>query len=470
MWKTQHDISTTSYIQKMDELTTQYNNLILKAERTNRSLGGEVSKNEATLYFQASKTCEQIMNLNLSQRAVHAKWKALKQECDNKVTEIANILAPAPAKPVAPAPIVSDASAFDDDYFRAPSAPVAPRVTEARAGTPQAEQPADDEKKPDFVTKNACKDVTADTIRRWHKPQPNHSFDNVVGMEDLKNKLINEAANLGWTRVDKALKISAVQSYFFYGPPGTGKTYIIEAFAHELMKKGFHFIQLMGSDIHASLVGVGEKTVQIAFQEAIDNEPCLIFIDEIDNVCVNRDKYAEGHEKRLTVAFLEAYNLLRASGKRVIFMGATNHPMKVDEAMMDRIKRVPVPLPDEVNRLRYFSNFFQAVSLEEGFTFEDMVARTDNYSYRDMERLCEDIAFRLKSLLIQDCKVYNENGELDQDAADLRASEVIDSGSLVLTREMFETSQSRVPPADKTQIRNELREFENRAARLAMED
>ena len=293
-------------------------------------------------------------------------------------------------------------------------------------------------------------------------------FDDVTGMESLKERLIRETSQVGWTRVDNQLKISPVQSYFFYGPPGTGKTFLIRAFAHEMMEKdeNFHFIQLKGGDIHASLVGVAEKTVQIAFQEAVDNEPCLIFIDEIENVCVSRGKSsAEGHATRLTVAFLEAYNILLDSGKRVIFMGATNHPGQVDEAMMDRIKLIKVPLPDEPARKNYFTKAFENLVLEDGFTIDDMVDASDNYSYRDLNRLSESIAFTMKDALIADYRVFDEDGKLDQDASDLAASKALAAGEVLLTRAMFEQTQKENPPSDKSRIREELREFEERTAR-----
>ena len=436
-----HDISGTSYIKTMEEKTTQYNNLIRKAERISYERGGKPSKEEATFYYQASKICEEIMNLNISQRAVHSQWKFRKQDCEENVKRITNILAPPPPPPA-----------------------VEPTAEPAKRSVPNAvpnqEQPSEVKTTSGFKTKNACKDVTAETIERWFKNKPKHGFADVTGMEELKVRLINEAASLGWDRLDSELSISPVQSYFFYGPPGTGKTYIIEAFASELMEKGFKFIQLKGGDIHASLVGVAEKTVQIAFQEAVDNEPCLIFIDEIENVCVNRDKKAEGHEKRLTVAFLEAYNLLKSSGKRVIFMGATNHPGMVDEAMLDRIKLIKIPLPSEEARASYFKRAFGTLATEAGFGVADMAAATDNYSYRDLERVRDTIAAHIKANVIEENRVLDPAGVMDQDASDIRASESIRSGRTVLTRALFEQTQREIPPSDKTKIREELKAFE----------
>lgn len=447
-----HDISGTSYIQLMEEKSTQYNNLIRKAERIHIDRGGKISKEEATFYYQAAKICEEIMNMNLSQRAVYAQWRMRKEDCEDMVRKITNILAPPP--PPAPEPPA------------APAEPAAPKASSIPNAVPGKNAPVESKTQSGFTTKNACKDVTAETIERWFKVKPSHGFDDVSGMEELKDTLINAAASLGWDRVDSELKISPVQSYFFYGPPGTGKTFIIEAFASELMDKGFKFIRLLGGDIHASLVGVAEKTVQIAFQEAIDNEPCLIFIDEIENVCVSRDAKAEGHEKRLTVAFLEAYNLLKSSGKRVIFMGATNHPGMVDEAMLDRINLVKIPLPNEKAREAHFDRAFGRLGLEEGFTSADMAAATDNYSYRDLGRLKEGCVARVKKEAIEKFTVRDENGKLDQEATDIRVSEAIRGSEIVMTRQLFEEVRASIAPSDKTKIREELKEFEKNVRAL----
>lgn len=442
-----HDISGTSYIKMMEEKTTQYNNLIRKAERISHELEGKPSKEEATFYYQAAKVCEEIVNLNISQRAVYSQWKYRKQDCEENVKRITNVLAPPPP----PAPVAQPAA-------RPASEPVRKTIPNNVAN--QQNTTGEAKTQSGFTTRNACKDVTAETIERWFKDKPKHNFSDVSGMEELRARLIDEAASLGWDLVDSALSISPVQSYFFYGPPGTGKTYIIEAFASELMEKGFKFIRLLGGDIHASLVGVAEKTVQIAFQEAIDNEPCLIFVDEIENVCVSRDQRAEGHEKRLTVAFLEAYNLLRSSGKRVIFMGATNHPGMVDEAMLDRINLIKIPLPTEKARASHFKRAFGSLQLEPGFTVEDMAAATDNYSYRDLGRLKETTVSKIKAQVIAQNRVTDGSGVLDQSATDVQASDAIRSGKIVLTRALFEEAQRETRPSDKTKIREELEAFE----------
>lgn len=441
-----YDISGTGYTQMMDEKTTRYTGLIRKAERIHRDQGGKPTKEEASFYFEAAKVCEEIMNMNLSQRAVYEQWKYRKLDCQEEIKRITDILAPKPAY-VPPTP------AADTKAQRIPQtgkAADAPAATTSNSG---------------FTTQHATKEVPVEMIEKWFQDVSGKDFSHVVGRTELKERLLNEAAGFGWDKVDSALDINPVQCYFLYGPPGTGKTHLIKAFAAELKKKGFQYMQLTGSDIHNSYVGMAEKIVAAAFAVATEKEPCLIFIDEIDNLCVSRTGKAEGHEQRLTVAFMEAYNKFKESGKRLIFMGATNHPGKVDEAMLDRVTLIKVPLPAEEDRVGYFNRMVgDKLTLETGFTVEDMAAATDNHSYRDLDRLKTSMLIKLKSQAITQYRVLDDQGNVDQQATDAKASEALINGQVALTRELFAQTQKENPPSDKAKSRQELKEFEERVA------
>ena len=435
-----YDIDT-SYTSIMNEKIQRYNKLIRQAEIQNRDSGGVPTRKEGELYLEASRVCSEIMNMNLSQRSVYNQWSVRKSDCDDELRRITKNIAPkASPKPTESIPQNESAA-----------------QTRTVSGKTSS----------GFTTKNACKDVSAETISKWYKDKPRQTLKDVKGMEDIKASIESKISNLGWDRIDSALKINPVQSFFFYGPPGSGKTFFIEAFASEMMDKGFKYIRLLGGDIHASLVGVAEKTVQVAFQEAVDNEPCIIFIDEIENVCVSRSSHhVEGHEKRLTVAFLEAYNLLRESGKRVIFMGATNYPDQVDEAMLDRITMVRVPLPPVETREEFFESKLENIAIEDGYSFRDMAEATDNYSFRDLERLTDTLSAKLKDIAIKENRVDNEDGSIDREQTDIAAAEAVADGRVRLTRELVEETQRESPPSDKTAINRELEEFESRVRRI----
>lgn len=441
-----HNIGGTSFSKLMNEKIEMYKSLTLRAEMINRDNDGKPTVQEAERYAEASKVCEEIMNLNLSERATYEKWCRNLRDCEEKVRQIADILAPVPEPQ-------SAEEAYETQQTNCGTG------KKVKVSNNKAEQKVES----DFHTKNATKEVPAETIKKWYKEKPKHGLKDVVGMEKQKRLLEREAANLGWDRTDDALSISPTQRYFFYGPPGSGKTYLIEAFAHEMIEKGFSFIQLVGGEVHQSLVGVGEKTVQIAFQEAIDNAPSVIFIDEVENVCSTRGgANTQGHERRLTVAFLEALNNMKNSGKRIVFLGATNYPSQVDGAMRDRTHMVPVPLPNEEARAMYFKDQKElgVLPLEDGLTYEYMADMTDNFSYRDMDRITDAIKIEAREIAIKKNTVLDENGNVDRKKSDIAASEAIKRGEVVITRDWFDQTRKDNPPSNKTEILEELLAFE----------
>lgn len=321
----------------------------------------------------------------------------------------------------------------------------------------------------EFKTKNANADVSAETIRSWYQKDLEHlrGFEDLVGMDELRQRLMDEAASIGWDLIDKDLHISPVQSYFLYGPPGTGKTTFINAFAKEMSKQGFRYIKLTGSQIHNSLVGVAEKIVTAAFDEAIDAAPCVIFIDEVEGVCANRSSSnTASHEKRLTNAFLEARNKMMNCGKRIIFFGATNHPSDVDPAMLDSVKLLYLPLPDEKSRESYFQYVYRNLPPEEGFSYGEMAAQTDNCSFREMGMLVSAVTTAIKQQVIRDYRVLEEAGEVDQKKTDEAAHAALSAKEVKLSRELFEAKLREYPPKDKSAVFESLKAFDGSLAGL----
>lgn len=455
-----YDLSGAYYLQDMDSKTTRFNSLLRKAEQTNRDNNGKPTKQEARFYYEAAQVCEEIMSINNSQRAVYEKWKGLKLDCEENIKRITDILAPVPAEEPA------------DDRI-----PQKEHHIHSRTPAPQASSVTSS----GFKTKYATKEVPADKIEKWFQPIPEKGFESVIGRTELKERLMMAASGFGWDKVDDVLQMNPVKSYFLYGPPGTGKSHMIEAFVNELSKqaadngqKAFSFMQLKGSDIHESYVGLAEKVVKTAFDVAEEHEPCLLFMDEIDNLCVRLDGKAEGHERRLTVEFMQAYNKFSKSGKQLFFMGATNHPGRVAETMLDRCTLIPIPLPAEEDRLVFFNQMLNRTKgddivatlvLEEGLTTEEMAASTDNHSYRDLEHLREAMLEKLKNQSIRDNLVLDKDGKEDKKATDERASRAILEGKSMITRSMFEQAQKENPPSDKAENRQELKEFEERISR-----
>lgn len=294
--------------------------------------------------------------------------------------------------------------------------------------------------------------VTDEDVAKWYKPAPKHSFDDVSGMSELKEQLRSCVKDSQNSALRDFLGMKNIHSFFFIGPPGCGKTYIIEAFAHELMNQDYKFISLDGSDIRSKFVGDAEKIVTRLFEEAEKNAPCIVFIDEVDSVCKNRSlpdlpEYAAS----ITTAFLTGYNRINSADKSVIFIGATNYPNQVDNAMLDRVELIRVPFPDQEARESAFHRHLDGkLQTEEALTFQYMGEQTVTYNYRDIDRLVE----RLKQEIYRQLKLAYP--------ADEDAVRALQSGEYRLTRALFDEIRANCLATPKDSIIRELDEWESK--------
>lgn len=288
------------------------------------------------------------------------------------------------------------------------------------------------------------------TARTWYKEAPRHSFDDVSGMSDLKKRLQECAADAKAEKLMEFLKIPQLNSYFFVGPPGCGKTYIIEAFAHELMNKDYKFMSLQGSDIISRYVGDAEKIVTRLFEEAEKNAPCIIFIDEIDSVCKNRSlPNLPEYAANITTSFLTGYNRIHSVDSKIIFIGATNYPERVDSAMLDRVEVIRVPLPDhEARRAAFQKQFEDIIALEDGLTEDYMAQRTENYNYRDIDRITNAI----KRSIFKDIMALVGN--------QFSAMELLHNGEYKLTKRRFDDALGKFEPSPKKDILDAIDRWE----------
>lgn len=314
-----------------------------------------------------------------------------------------------------------------------------------------------------FTSRNVSKEVPLEMIKSWYQEKPKHGLDDVVGMDELKGEVRKVILDsIGWEKLERKYNLPTLKSYMFYGPFGTGKTFFVEGLAKELMDRGFKYLKLDGADLHGKYVGSGEKALKAAFLEAIDCAPSILFFDEFDNVCVERDsKTTEGHEKRLTNEFIQAYNLLKSSDKTVVFMAATNYPDKIDDAMLSRILSFfLIPLPSESLRKLYFETHLKGLVMSDDVTFDYMADLTDNYSVRDLEKVTTTLTNDMMAIAKSKYALRDDKGNyLPEESTDI-VDEALLTGKVVLTKAMFDAVLENNPPEKKEDILASLRAFE----------
>ena len=125
------------------------------------------------------------------------------------------------------------------------------------------------------------------------------------------------------------LGIEPPKGVLLHGPPGTGKTLIAKAVANETFAT---FISISGAEIHGKYYGESEGRLREIFNEAAQNKPCIIFIDEIDAIAPKREEVTGEVEKRVVSQLLALMDGLEPRGQ-VVVIGATNRPNAIDPAL-----------------------------------------------------------------------------------------------------------------------------------------
>lgn len=178
------------------------------------------------------------------------------------------------------------------------------------------------------------------------------------------------------------------------GSPGTGKTLLAKAIAGEA---NVPFFSISGSDFVEMFVGVGASRVRDMFEQAKQNAPCLVFIDEIDAVGRKRGAGLGGgndeREQTLNAMLVEMDGFESRDG--IIVVAATNRPDVLDNALLrpGRFDRqVVLDLPDVHGREEILKVHAKRIKLDQAVDLSVVARNTAGYSGADLENLLNEAA------------------------------------------------------------------------------
>ncbi|AWB27948.1 AAA family ATPase [Halococcoides cellulosivorans] len=225
-------------------------------------------------------------------------------------------------------------------------------------------------------------------------PTPDRDFSDVGGNAELLSTLRRTIVD-PLTHADRyaSYGLSVVNGVLLHGPPGCGKTHVAGALAGEL---GFDYLDARPADLMSKYMGEPAVRVEDLFAIARANQPCLVFLDEIDGITAARDgSNANQSERQLVTQLL--VELEAIDGEDVIVVGATNHLDDVDDAIRRSGRfdeRIEVPPPDADARRAILEVHLRDRPTAEDLDLEPAVEVSAGFAGSDLERLVESAARR----------------------------------------------------------------------------
>ncbi|MGZ4581853.1 MAG: ATP-dependent metallopeptidase FtsH/Yme1/Tma family protein, partial [Nocardioidaceae bacterium] len=226
------------------------------------------------------------------------------------------------------------------------------------------------------------------------KDMPKTTFADVAGCVEAIEELGEIKEFLQEPAKFQAVGAKIPKGVLLYGPPGTGKTLLARAVAGEA---GVPFYSISGSDFVEMFVGVGASRVRDLFEQAKENAPAIVFIDEIDAVGRHRGAgMGGGHDEReqtLNQLLVEMDGFDVRGG--VILIAATNRPDVLDPALLrpGRFDRqIQVDAPDLIGRFQILQVHSRGKPLAADIDLMAVARRTPGFSGADLANVLNEAA------------------------------------------------------------------------------
>ncbi len=230
--------------------------------------------------------------------------------------------------------------------------------------------------------------------KRLSADSPKITFRDVAGVDEAVEELHEIKEFLENPKKFQALGARIPTGVLLYGPPGTGKTLLARAVAGEA---GVPFFSISGSDFVEMFVGVGASRVRDLFEQAKQNSPCIIFMDEIDAVGRHRGAgLGGGHDEReqtLNQLLVEMDGF--EAKDNIIMIAATNRPDILDPALLrpGRFDRqIAVDRPDRKGRSKILEVHTRGKPLAKIIDIDALAGQTPGFTGADLSNLINEAA------------------------------------------------------------------------------
>jgi len=189
------------------------------------------------------------------------------------------------------------------------------------------------------------------------------------------------------------LGIEPPKGVLLHGPPGCGKTLLARAVANE---SEANFYSINGPEIMSKFYGESEARLREIFQQAQQNAPSIIFVDELDAIAPKREEVTGEVERRVVAQLLALMDGLSGRGN-VIVIGATNRPSALDPALRrpGRFDReIEIGVPDKKGRYEVLQIHTRGMPLATDVDLPKLSAMTHGYTGADLSSLGRETAMK----------------------------------------------------------------------------
>ena len=266
------------------------------------------------------------------------------------------------------------------------------------------------------------------------------TYDDVGGLGDTIQQ-VREMIELPLKHPElfARLGIDPPKGVLLHGPPGTGKTLLARAVANEADASFFH---IAGPEIMGRFYGESEQRLRDIFQQAQQQAPSIIFIDELDSIAPKREQVTGEVERRVVAQLLTLMDGLEPR-QNVVVIGATNRIDAIDEALRrpGRFDReIVVGVPDQDGRREILAIHTRGMPLAEDVNLDELARTTYGFVGADLAALAREAAIETLRRNLPDINL--EEGEIP--------AEVLER--LQVTAQDFEAAMRRVQPSALREI------------------
>jgi len=219
---------------------------------------------------------------------------------------------------------------------------------------------------------------------------PSVTYEDIGGL-DAELEQVREMIELPMRHPElfKQLGIEPPKGVLLHGPPGTGKTLMAKAVANEI---DAYFTDISGPEIMSKYYGESEEQLREVFEEAEENAPAIVFIDELDSIAPKRGETSGDVERRVVAQLLSLMDGLEERGQ-VTVIGATNRVDALDPALRrgGRFDReIEIGVPDKDGRKEIMQVHTRGMPLSEAVDLEEYAENTHGFVGADLEQLAKE--------------------------------------------------------------------------------